>query len=286
MIFLWGDICMFSSVASRVTTFQIHSSHAYEHRKTQIFNRRPLKDSVSVAGGQLNKLTLPVHAVLLVLRQMDGDTNTEGSSPLPELAPGFPNAVWKETDILTTMEKWLYRNKSTSNKNQQQTEHARVEGRSGERELKSIPVVPQVHAQVDRQFCTLCCFWSEMTGMSESTGLQLKTGLCSPHPNASDVPSRSYRPLSKIPQSTNHDSMNGSAIKEVEHRIRWQHGGVFWNYECRVTIASHEGRPHTLIFHSLETFRSSKSRDCRVHQMESQNLTRKEVEEERKSCLQ
>lgn len=50
-----------------------------------------------------------------------------------------------------------------------------------------------------------------LTGMSENTGLQLRTGLCSPHPNASDVPSRSYRPLSKIPQSTNHDSMNGKS---------------------------------------------------------------------------
>lgn len=55
--------------------------------------------------------------MLRVLRQMYGDTNTEGSSPLTELGPGFPNAVWKEIDILTTMEKELYRNKSTSNKN-------------------------------------------------------------------------------------------------------------------------------------------------------------------------
>lgn len=48
---------------------------------------------MSVAGGKLNKLTLPVQAVLLVLRQMDGDAKTEGSSPLTELGPGFPNAV-------------------------------------------------------------------------------------------------------------------------------------------------------------------------------------------------
>lgn len=50
--------------------------------------------------------------------------------------------------------------------------------------------------------------------------------------------------------------------------------------------AGHEGRPHTLIFHSLEAFRRSKSRDCRAHQIESQNLTRKEAEDKRKSCLQ
>lgn len=35
------------------------------------------------------------------------------------------------------------------------------------------------------------------------------------------------------------------------------------------------------IFLSLEAFRSSKSRDGRVHQMESQNLTRNEVEEKK-----
>lgn len=107
----------------------------------------PSEDSVSAAGGKLNKLTLPGKAMLLVLRQMDGDTYIESSSLLTELGPGFPNAVWKEIAILTTMEKELYRNKSTSNKNSNNKQSMLVwRGEVGKVSWNPFLWCPQVHA--------------------------------------------------------------------------------------------------------------------------------------------